>query len=99
MYRTPVPLKTNEADLAFLCNVARLVLGSSTVAATNARRLAEAYQIDPKRVDSLIPWGNTAVEVDGFVFKKVEADPETPDNFGLFVRTKSAERPGLTHHT
>jgi hypothetical protein len=90
MFRTPIPLNVSNQDLDFLCGVARAVLGGTNVAATNARRMVEAYKIDIKRLDALIPWGTAAVEVDGYVFKKVEADPETPDNFGLFVRTKEA---------
>lgn len=88
MHRTPTPLTLKPSDESFLVDVARKVLGTSVVAATNARTITSAYGLDPTRVDALIPWGNVVVEVKGFVFKKVEADPETPDNFGLFVRSK-----------
>lgn len=88
MLRTPTLLQLRPGDDQFIVDTARKILGSSVVAATNARTMSSAYGIDPKRVDALIPWGNVTVEVHGYVFKKVEADPETPDNFGLFVRLK-----------
>lgn len=82
---TPQPLAVQPEDKRFLLETAERVLGESTVAATTAAGLKQ-HGIDVKRVDTLIPWASVAVEVDGFVFKKVEPDSETPENFGLFVR-------------
>jgi hypothetical protein len=39
-----------------------------------------------KRVDAIIPCASVAIFWQGYVFKKVEADPESPENYGLFVR-------------
>jgi hypothetical protein len=83
----PIPILAGKADREFLVSVATRILGKTSVAATNADGL-ERRKIDSKRVDSLIPSTNWAVEVDGYVLKKVEADIETPGNFGLFVRRK-----------
>jgi hypothetical protein len=84
----PIPLLAAKADREFLVLVATQILGQTSVAATTAEGL-DRRKIDSKRVDSLIPSTSWAVEVDGFVLKKVEADIETPGNFGLFVRRKS----------
>lgn len=84
----PIPITLSEADGKFLVDVAKRVLGTSGVAATNAQKLEE-HECDPKRIDVLIPCTSRAVEWRGFVFKKVEADPEAPSNFGLFVRKRT----------
>jgi hypothetical protein len=73
-----------KPDGEYLEKVGSTVLGKSSVAATNARRLTE-MGLDAVRIDKLIPWG-AAASCQGLVFKKVEADPESPDNYGLFVR-------------
>ena len=82
-----INLKKEEGEL--LVAVARKVLSNSNVAATNAVGLGK-MGFDPKKVDLLIPCSSVAVQWDGYVFKKVEADPESPDNFGLFVRKTEA---------
>lgn len=81
----PKPIIVTRADGLFLAAVAERVLGPSTVAATNAARLRE-YGFDPNRIDELIPPDSVSVVCENFVFKKVEADPESPHDFGLFVR-------------
>ena len=84
---SPQSISVREPDRVFLIEMARKILGASNVAATTASALTK-QGLDTSRVNVLIPWASVAVEVDGFVFKKVEADKETPDNFGLFVRRK-----------
>ena len=83
--QAPAPIVLNAADGSFLVEVAKHVLGNGTVAATNAERLIE-QGMDAHRIDSLIPCVSVAVLWNGFVFKKVEADPESPENYGLFIR-------------
>jgi hypothetical protein len=85
---TPQTLPVKEPDRVFLIEIARKILGGSNVAATTAKALTKEG-LDVSRVNLLIPWASVAVEVDGFVFKKVEPDKETPENFGLFVRRRS----------
>lgn len=80
-------LPLSDGDRDFLVSVAAAVLGKTAVAATPAEAL-QRMKIDPVRVNSLIPSHSRAVEVGGYVLKKVEADIETPGNFGLFVRRK-----------
>jgi hypothetical protein len=80
-------LNLAPADRAFLVEVAEAVLGGSDVAATTASRL-HLRGIDIKRVDSLVPLASEALALDGIVMKKIAADHETPDNFGLFVRRR-----------
>jgi hypothetical protein len=46
------------------------------------------HGFEASRVDALIPWTSTPIEWRGYVFKKVEADPESPENFGFFVRRR-----------
>jgi hypothetical protein len=84
----PQVLSLPAADRTFLTETARNILGTSNVAATTASGMID-HGIDAKRVDSLLPWASVAVEVDGYVFKKVEADVEVPHNFGLFVRRRA----------
>jgi hypothetical protein len=83
----PTPIQLSDEDGTFLISVAEHVLGPSTVAATNAVGLAE-HGFEASRVDALIPWTSTPIEWRGYVFKKVEADPESPENFGFFVRRR-----------
>jgi hypothetical protein len=83
-------LELKDQDGQFLAVAAEKVLGSSAVAATTASRL-RSIGIDPQRINTLLPWASVAVHWGGYVFKKVEADQETPDNFGLFVRRKVAD--------
>jgi hypothetical protein len=81
----PTPLVLDPDDTGFLQEVALAVLGGASVAGTNAEGLTRRG-LDPERVARLIPGFGAAVAVRGFVFKKVEPEPETPRNFGLFVR-------------
>lgn len=83
----PQPLRLPGNDIEFLLDVARRVLGKSEVAATTAQSM-EKQGIDSDRLNRIITSHSVAVSVDHYVFKKVEADPETPANFGLFVRLK-----------
>jgi hypothetical protein len=85
---SPFALPLNDDDRDFLASVATKVLGKTAVAATTAEGL-QRMLIDPVRVNTLIPSHSHAVEVAGYVLKKVEADIETPGNFGLFVRRKA----------
>jgi hypothetical protein len=84
----PFP-KLSDSDAQLLVAVANHVLGSSDVAATTAAGLSK-NGFDEKRVDGLIPCASLPVQLGAFVFKKVEADKETPSNYGLFVRRKAA---------
>jgi hypothetical protein len=85
---SPLPLSSlSNTDAELLRTVAKHVLGSSDVAATTAATLRQ-NGFDEKRVDILIPQASVAVRLGDFVFKKVEADKETPTNFGLFVRRR-----------
>lgn len=81
----PQLIDVNRSDGELLVAVAEKMLGPSTVAATNARRLRD-YGFDPSRINALIPFESVPVAWRGFIFKKVEADPESPGDFGLFVR-------------
>jgi hypothetical protein len=85
----PTPLALTQDDAGFLEAVAVAVLGGANVAGTNAEGLARRG-LDPDRVARLIPGFGAAVATGGFVFKKVEPEPETPTNFGLFVREREA---------
>jgi hypothetical protein len=83
----PQPLTVKSVDREFLLEVARKILGSGSVAATTEAGLLK-QGIDANRVYDLIPTTSVAVELAGYVFKKVEADHETPQDFGLFVRRR-----------
>jgi hypothetical protein len=84
---TPFQIDLLKEDRDFLAAVAAQILGKTAVAATTAEGM-KRMKIDHVRVDTLIPSHSHAIEVAGFVLKKVEADIETPGNFGLFVRRK-----------
>jgi hypothetical protein len=84
---SPEPLQLNLDDRGFLVALAKRILGNSSVAATTATRLMRDG-IDAARVNALLPSSSVAVELDGFVFKKIAADEESPANYGLFVRRR-----------
>jgi hypothetical protein len=83
----PQPLTVNADDREFLREVAQKILGSGSVAATTRAGLLKCG-VEANRVYQLIPTTSVAVELAGYVFKKVEADHETPQDFGLFVRRR-----------
>jgi hypothetical protein len=90
--QSPEFLKLAAADVEFLTQAARRILEGAEVAGTTAEA-CKARGIDVAQLDRLIPGFGTALRIDGHVFKKVEPDPETPGNFGLFVRvTKNADK-------
>ena len=82
---SPTRLPVGAEDLAFLEDAARRILGTAQVAGTTADA-CRSRLIDSDRIGRLIPGYRTTFAIEGFVFKKVEPDAETPDNFGLFVR-------------
>jgi hypothetical protein len=88
----PQPLLVKGDDREFLLRMARAVLGNSPVAATTAAGI-ERHGIDARRVNMLIPWLSVSVQLDGIVIKKVEADDDTPGNFGLFIRQRPDSLP------
>jgi hypothetical protein len=81
---TPIfpPAKDDE----FLSRTAVTILGGSHVATSTAQRLAAAG-IDPRRLALLLLARGREAAVGSFKFKFIDADPETPDNFGVFVRS------------
>ena len=85
----PQSIRLVPEDAAFLEKVADAILGRADVAATTAEKL-RALGFDPQRIDTLIPKTSRAVAIDGVVLKKVEPDPESPGNYGLFVRRRPA---------
>lgn len=84
----PTPLEISRGDGEYLIGVAELVLGGSSVAATNAKRLIQ-YGFDTKRIEALLPSTSAAVALNNYVFKKIQADPESPGEFGLLIRRLS----------
>ena len=79
-------------DEAFLLGIADVVLGNSPVATTTAASLNQRG-FDALRVDALIPVASVGVQLAGFVFKKIEPDKDSPQNFGLFVRRRPDSYP------
>lgn len=73
-------------DDDFLESAAAVILGGSGVATTTALRLAR-IGIDAKRLGLVLAARNREASVGTFKFKLIDADPETPDNFGVLVRS------------
>jgi hypothetical protein len=69
----------------FLIETAAKILGGSRVATTTAERLS-TQNIDVERLASLLKTRGAESEVGGMKFKLIDADPETPQNFGVLVR-------------
>lgn len=68
----------------FLTSVATRILGTSNVATSTATRLSEEG-IDTNRLAGLIRSVDDG-RAGEFRFKLIDADPETPENFGVLVR-------------
>jgi hypothetical protein len=80
-----VQTRNSAIDSQFLTEVAFKVLGTSSVATSTSERLA-ALGVDSNRVAEILMARGKETNVGAFKFKLIDADPETPKNFGLLVR-------------
>lgn len=83
---SPLRIPPTLKDEDFLRSAADVILGGSHVATSTAQRLA-CIGIDAKRLGLLLQAKGREAGVEKFKFKLIDADPETPDNFGVLVRS------------
>lgn len=69
----------------FLMLTAAKILGGSNVATSTAAMMGR-QGMDAERLATLLSERGRDLTVGHFHFKLIDADPETPDNFGVFVR-------------
>ena len=77
----PAPARHDE----FLKDTAIKILAGSTVATSTAARLARRG-INTELLVKLFQERGRETQVGPFRFKLIDADPETPDDFGVLVR-------------
>lgn len=78
-------IMSTRADEEFFGKIAQNVLGGSNVATVTAERLRR-QGIDVDRIRRALTAPKSEFTIREFRFKLIEADPETPANFGLLIR-------------
>jgi hypothetical protein len=81
-----------RADQEFFGTLAQNVLGGSDVATVTADRLRR-QEIEVDRIRRALITANHEFTICGYRFKLIEADPETPANFGLLIRRIPTDTP------
>lgn len=79
------PTRYGRADHQFLVEAGSKILLGTHVASITAAQLA-VLGIDATRLELLLRIRAREAVADGYRFKLIDADPETPDNFGVLVR-------------
>lgn len=74
-----------NADSEFLLNAIPHILGGSQVATTTAGRLA-TEGVDVMRLARIFAERGRELVIAEYRLKLIDADPDTPENFGVFVR-------------
>jgi hypothetical protein len=84
---TPKPKRSLSASAAdeFLMDSAAKILDGSHVATTTAAKLTR-QGLDAVRLGALLDARGREIIVGTFKFKFIDADPESPENFGVLVR-------------
>jgi hypothetical protein len=82
LFQNPVKSSSNDE---FLSDAAARILGGSTVATSTANML-KRQGIDAVRLGAVLNRRGREVLVGSFRFKFINPDPETPEDFGVFVR-------------
>lgn len=76
---------STRADEEFFGKIAQNVLGGSNVATVTAERLRR-QGIDVDRIRRALTAAQSDFSTREFRFKLIDADPETPADFGLLIR-------------
>lgn len=80
--------KAPPIEFRFLESVAGEILGNSDVATVTAMTL-QRMGLDAGRIGALVARCGSPAKSGAFEFKKIEADRDTPENFGLLVRRRN----------
>lgn len=80
------------ADTKLLIQIAEEILGSSDVATVTTETLTR-MRIDKERLGRLLRANESPVlDVAQFEIKRIDAEPNEPDKFGVFVRRMKVAR-------